>query len=93
MSHYAVAAQHEEHQLGVPVIGTQRPSVMEHDRLTAAPVLVEDLGAVLGGDEGHVSTSWGDQGRRAGSRFDRPSHRADGITTSPMMGRVMILIT
>ena len=57
MSDDAVAAQHEEHHLGVPVVGTERPSVVEHDRLTAAPVLVEDLRAVLGGDEGHVVAS------------------------------------
>ena len=53
----AVAVQHEEHHLGVPVVGAERPSVVEHDRLTAAPVLVEDLRAVLGGDEGHVVAS------------------------------------
>src|ERR671918_227916 len=59
MSDDAVAAQHEEHHLGVPVVGTERPSVVEHDRLTAAPVLVEDLGPVLGCDKRHVEASCG----------------------------------
>ena len=43
----AVAVLDEEQQLRVPVVGGQRPSVAEDDRLTAAPVLVEDLRAVL----------------------------------------------
>jgi hypothetical protein len=42
----AVAAQQEEQQLGVPVIGRQRPAVAEDNRLARAPVLVEDLGAI-----------------------------------------------
>ena len=67
---HAVAVLHEEHHLGVPVVGTERPAVVEHDRLTAAPVLVEDLRAVLGGDEGHVSLLWsrGRHGRRLRQR-------------------------
>src|SRR5262249_42656714 len=36
--------------LVIPGVGGQRPSVAEHDGLPAAPVLVEDLGAVLGGN-------------------------------------------
>ena len=49
----AIALLQEEEHLGVPVVGAQRPAVMEHDRLALAPVLVEDLGAVFGGDVGH----------------------------------------
>jgi hypothetical protein len=33
-----VAVQQEEHHLGVPVIGRQRPAMAEHDRLTFPPV-------------------------------------------------------
>ncbi len=39
----AVALVEEEEHLGVPVIGAERPPVMEDDRLAGAPVLVEDL--------------------------------------------------
>ena len=51
----AVALLDEEEHLGVPVVGAQRPAVVEHDRLGVlrAPVLVEDVGVVLGGDEAH----------------------------------------
>ncbi len=50
-----IAVAEEEHHLGVPVIGRQRPAVAEHDGLTAAPVLVEDLHAILGRDRAHSS--------------------------------------
>src|SRR5205807_4894125 len=50
----AITVEKEEHHLGVPVISRQRPAVAEHDRLTAAPVLVEDIRAVGGGDHAHV---------------------------------------
>src|SRR5271169_2677433 len=46
----AIAMIEEEQHLRVPVIGRQRPAMAEHDRLTFAPVLVEDLNAVLGRD-------------------------------------------
>ena len=49
----AKAVVEEEQHLRVPVVGRQRPAVAEHDRLARAPVLVEDLDAVLGGDGGH----------------------------------------
>ena len=45
----------KEHHLGVPVVGRQRPAVAEDDGLALAPVLVEDLDAVLGRDERHDS--------------------------------------
>ncbi len=47
---HAVAAPEEEHHLGIPVVGRERPAVAEDDRQARAPVLVEDLGAVR--DEG-----------------------------------------
>jgi hypothetical protein len=48
MRDHAIALREEEHHLRVPVVGAQRPAVMEDDRLRVlgAPVLVEDLGAV-----------------------------------------------
>jgi len=51
---HAVAAPEEEHYLGIPVVGRERPAVAEDDRLAWALVLVEDLGAVRGGDRWHV---------------------------------------
>jgi hypothetical protein len=49
----AIAVLEKEQHLGVPVVGRQRPAVAEHDGLTLAPVLVEDLDAVFGCDCGH----------------------------------------
>src|ERR1700722_20283030 len=49
----AIDVKDEEHNLGVPVIGRDRPSVAEHDGLAASPVLVEDLRAIGGGDRAH----------------------------------------
>src|SRR5262245_38637450 len=57
----AIAVGEEEQHLGVPVVGTQRPAMMEHDRLRTpgTPVLVVDLDAVFGADEAHgLSPSW-----------------------------------
>ena len=48
MGDHAVALGQEEHHLGVPVVGAQRPAVVEERAAgPGAPVLVEDLGAVL----------------------------------------------
>src|ERR1700677_267027 len=54
MGNDAVTLLQEEHYLVVPVISAQRPAVMEDNRLTFAPILVKNLGAVLGGDRAHV---------------------------------------
>src|SRR5437868_437683 len=45
----------KEDQLVVPVVSAQRPAVVEDDWLGVLwpPVLVENLGAVAGRDEGH----------------------------------------
>ena len=40
----------KEHHLRIPVVRRQRPSVREHDRLTAPPVLVEDANSVFRDD-------------------------------------------
>ena len=49
----AIALVEEEEQLDVPVVCRERPAVAEDDRLARAPVLVEDLNAVVGGDVRH----------------------------------------
>src|SRR5262249_9007034 len=43
----------EEQHLGITVVRRKRPAVAEHDRLTRAPVLVEDLDPVLCRDGRH----------------------------------------
>jgi hypothetical protein len=53
----AIAVLEEEQHLSVPIIGRQRPAVAEHDGLPFAPVLVEDLDAVFGGDRTHGGIS------------------------------------
>ena len=49
----------EEQHLRIPVIGRERPAMVENDRLgiLRAPVLVENLSAVLGCYETHVNFS------------------------------------
>src|SRR6267143_6038520 len=63
----AIAVLEEEQHLRVPIIGRERPTVAEHNGLTLAPVLVEDLNAVFGGDRVHrtrsLSTSGGGRPR------------------------------
>ena len=55
-----IALAAEEHELRIPVIRRQRPAMAEDDGLFAAafgsPILVENLGAILGDDEGHGGT-------------------------------------
>ena len=55
----AIAVLEEEQHLRVPVIGRQRPAMAEHDGLTFAPVLVENLNAVFGWNRAHTTTSLG----------------------------------
>lgn len=50
-----IAVVKEEQHLRIPVVRRQRPTVAEHDRLALAPVLVENLNAVLRFDKAHVS--------------------------------------
>ncbi len=56
MGNDAIAFAQEEHELIVPVIGAQRPAMMEDDRLgvLGPGVLVENLGAVRSRDERHI---------------------------------------
>jgi hypothetical protein len=50
---HPVALLNKKQHLGIPVVSTKRPAVMEHNGLTLAPVLVEDLDAVLGCNHAH----------------------------------------
>src|SRR5690606_25776920 len=53
MGNHPVALRQEIQHLIIPVVRAQRPAVVENDRLRVlrTPVLVEDAGAVAGGDE------------------------------------------
>src|SRR4051794_12630923 len=54
MSYDAIAVVEEEQHLRVPIVGRQRPTMAEHDRLTLAPILVENLDAVFRFDGIHL---------------------------------------
>ena len=55
----AIAVAGEEHHLVFEGIGAEGPAVAEDDRLTFAPVLVVNLGSVLGGESRHMDPpSW-----------------------------------
>src|SRR5215471_15161131 len=49
----AEAVVQEEQHLRIPVVGRKRPAMTEDNRLARTPVLVKNLGAVLGVDRGH----------------------------------------
>jgi len=53
----AISMIEKEHHLRVPVICRERPPMAEHDGLTSAPVLVEDLRTVFGLDDTHLTAS------------------------------------
>jgi hypothetical protein len=42
--------------LGLPAVAAEAPAMAEHDGLSVAPVLVEDVDAIGDGDEGHGCT-------------------------------------
>src|SRR4051812_17705738 len=52
MRNDAIALSEEEKHLVIPVVGAERPAMVEDDRLSIlrTPILVEDLGAVFRGD-------------------------------------------
>src|SRR5438105_12320444 len=62
-----VAASHEEHHLRVPVICREWPAMAENDGLPLAPVVVEDLHAVLRLDFAHGMLSFALGGRSCNS--------------------------
>jgi hypothetical protein len=47
MSDYPEPMFQEEHHLTIPIVSAEWPSVMKEERLTGAPILVENLRAVL----------------------------------------------
>ena len=49
----AITVLEEEQHLRIPVVGAQGPAVVEDNRLAVAPILVEYLDAVFGGDRAH----------------------------------------
>ncbi len=57
MGNDPVALAEKEHHLRIPVVRGERPAMAEDDGLSLAPVLVEDLDPVLGGDRGHQASS------------------------------------
>src|SRR5262245_20605724 len=59
-SHDTVPVLHEEQHLGIPVVGAERPTMVENDRLGVlrAPILVENVYAILSGDEIHGYSSF-----------------------------------
>jgi hypothetical protein len=54
----AIALGEEVKHLGIPIVGAQRPSMMEDDGLCVlrAPILVEDFDAIVRGYSGHRLT-------------------------------------
>src|SRR5438094_7706376 len=62
-----VAASREEHHLRVPVVCREWPAMAENDGLPLAPVLVEDLNAVLRLDFAHGALSFALGGRSCNS--------------------------
>ncbi len=52
MGDHAEALAKEEQHLCVPIVRRKRPAMAEHDGLARAPVLVENLRAVMRGDRG-----------------------------------------
>src|SRR3974377_294856 len=52
-SHHAIAVVKEEQHLGIPVVATERPAMVEDNGLALAPISVEDLDAVPGRDRVH----------------------------------------
>src|SRR5712691_10872085 len=77
----AIAVLEEEQHLRVPIIGRQRPAVAEHDGLTFAPVLVEDLNAVLRRDSAHrwLPSPVGGRRRASGSTSVEPKTQREAL--------------
>src|SRR5262245_50529762 len=52
---HAITVTEKEQHLVIPVISGKRPAMAEYNRLTLAPVLVEDFNAVLRFNKTHVT--------------------------------------
>src|SRR5258706_8391964 len=70
-SDHAISVVEEEQHLGIPIIGAERPAMVEDDGLALAPVLVENLDGVFGCDRVHCLVS-------CVSRFIQPIVRPAG---------------
>src|SRR5690349_18697628 len=62
----------EEQHLRVPIVGREGPAMAENDRLPCAPILIENLRAVFGGDRTHGRSFPMEGGRR-----ERPYYIGD----------------
>src|ERR1700758_397977 len=89
MGYDAIAVLEEEQHLRVPIIGRQRPAVAEHDGLTFAPVLVEDLNAVFGGDRSHAGLLWRCVGARIEETFDERERRVRDLSSAAVIDERM----
>jgi hypothetical protein len=69
---HTIAMLDEEQHLGVPVVGAERPAMVEDNRLAVPPVLVENLDAVLGRDCTHGYASFGTVVRIGATVFKKP---------------------
>ena len=88
MRYHSMAMRQKEEHLIVPTIRTERPSVVEHDRLGIfrAPVLVEEPSTLQGGNRCHnessvearLSETWNRKSVRSGERSGRGENRASG---------------
>ena len=94
----AEAVVGEEELLRLPAVAAQRPAVAMHDGLAGAPVLVEDLDAVGGGDERHgvrpppvVRGRWRAPTRARGRRSS-PSPPAPGMKCGPSNSMISVIV-
>ena len=76
----------QEPRRGIPGIGVQRPAVAEDHGRPAAPVLVEDLCAVVGGDEWHDAPFGWLVSRVFGVDPTAADHVPHVVTTTPDAG-------
>src|SRR4051794_13685888 len=93
MSDHPIALRSEEHQLIVPIVSAQRPTMVKHNRLAVpgAPVFIVELRAVFRCDECHGVASLGWRGRPAGPvpghnqpewRANKSVERSDSVATT-----------
>jgi hypothetical protein len=87
MGDHPIALVHEVEHLRVPVIGTQRPTMMEDESLgvLGTPIFVEDLNAILGGNIAHGFDPFGWQIAAPG-RVPMLTHKGDPMTPERTTG-------
>jgi len=59
----AIATRGEEKHLVLEGIAVERSAMTEHDRLSGAPIILVNLGSVLGGDGWHGDLPWARRAR------------------------------